>query len=62
MRIDRLVRMYRDARGRELARLMRLAEELGVPEECAKRVYIEYAAYRITYEEAVEKLKRLLGR
>ncbi|AEM38391.1 hypothetical protein Pyrfu_0520 [Pyrolobus fumarii 1A] len=56
---DKLVRMYRDARGEEIARLERLAKRLGVPPHKARQVILDVIAYRLTLEEAEKRLKRV---
>ena len=59
IRADRLVRMYRDMRGEEIARLERLAERLGVPPRKARQVILDVIAYRLAPEEAERRLKRV---
>ena len=58
---DRLVREYRDERGREIGRLVRLARRLGIPREKAEDIIGDVIVYRLSVEEAERRL-RLLAR
>jgi len=60
--VDRLVREYRDERGKELEYLEALARKLKVPEDKAEDVIIAYLAYRLSVGEAEARLRELAGR
>jgi len=61
-RADKLVREYRDERGREVESLERLAARLGVPEDETEEIIVRYLAYELTYEEARRELERVASR
>ena len=60
--VDRLVREYRDERGKELEYLEALARKLKVPEDKAEDVIIAYLAYRLSVGEAEARLRELARR
>ena len=62
VRADRLVREYRDERGREIGRLVRLAKKLGVPREKAEDIIGDVIVYRLSVEEAEARLRELARR
>jgi len=58
VRVDKLVREYRDEVGREVGRLVKLAKQLGVPREKAIEILID-VPYQLSIEEAEAKLREL---
>jgi len=56
---DRLVREYRDERGEEIGRLVRLARRLGVHGRIVEDIIGDVIMYRLTPQEAEVKLRRL---
>ena len=59
VRADRLVREYRDERGKEIGRLVRLAKKLDVPREKAEDIIGDVILYRLSVEEAEARLREL---
>ncbi len=59
IRADKLVREYRDERGKEIGWLVRLAENLDVPREKAEDIIGDVIMYRLSVKEAEARLRSL---
>jgi len=58
LRVDKLVREYRDERGREIQMLEILGARLNVKKEKLEEIIMKVMSYKLHVEEAVSEIKK----